>query len=247
VLRQVVADGADGVVAYLRDHSRAAVTIEELRRSGVAVVLVDRYLPSMPTDAVIFDDFAIGYDVTTAVLDRGHRALAVLWGEEEVTSVRDRLSGHYRALRDRGLPELPERSALRDYTTLPAERRQGRLRSLLDSPGGLTAIIGGNAGTMALAASDLLAFRSGFPGTIELANMDELGPYDVSPLAVVSATLPARDMGATAARLLDERMSGSDDPLRHVVLPGRVHAVEQGRNTLTVTGSRPAPDASATP
>jgi DNA-binding LacI/PurR family transcriptional regulator len=77
--------------------------------------------------------------------------------------------------------------------------------------------------------------------------MDELGPYDVSPLAVVSATLPARDMGATAARLLDERLSGSDDPLRHVVLPGRVHAVEQGRNTLTVTGSRSAPDASATP
>ena len=247
VLRRVVADGADGVIAYLRDHSRAATTIDELRRSGVAVVLVDRYLPSMPTDAVIFDDFAIGYEVTTAVLDRGHRALAVLWGEEEVTSVRDRLSGHYRALRDRGLPELPERSALRDYSALPAERRQRRLRSLLDSPGGLTAIIGGNAGTMALAASDLLAFPSGFPGTIELANMDELGPYDVSPLAVVSATLPARDMGATAARLLHERMHGSDDPARHVVLPGRVHAVGPGRNTLSVTGSRSSPGASVAP
>ena len=75
--------------------------------------------------------------------------------------------------------------------------------------------------------------------------MDELGPYDVSPLAVVSATLPARDMGATAARLLDERMSGSDDPLRHVVLPGRVHGVEQGRNTLSVTGSRSSPGAAS--
>ena len=246
VLRRMVDDGAHGIVAYLRDHSRAATTIDELRRGGVAVVLVDRYLPSMPTDAVIFDDFAIGYEVTTAVLDRGHRSLAVLWGEEEVTSVRDRLSGHYRALRDRGLPELPERSALRDYSALPAERRQGRLRSLLDSPGGLTAIIGGNAATMALAASDLLALHSGFPGTIELANMDELGPYDVSPLAVVSATLPARDMGATAMRLLHERMSGSDDPMRHVVLPGRVHAVEQGRNTLSVTG-RSSADTAATP
>ena len=67
-----------------------------------------------------------------------------------------------------------------------------------------------------------------------------LGPY-------VSATLPVRDMGATAARPLDERMPGSDAPLRHVVLPGRVHGVEQGRNTLTVTGSRSSPDASATP
>jgi DNA-binding LacI/PurR family transcriptional regulator len=89
---------------------------------------------------------------------------------------------------------------------------------------------------MTLAASDLLAFSDGFPGAIELANMDELGPYEVSPLAVVSATLPARDMGATATRLLHERMSGSTAPPRHVVLPGRVHVVERGRNTLSVTG-----------
>ena len=236
-LRRVVEDGAVGVVAFLRDHSGAATTLDELRRRGVSIVLVDRYLPSMPTDAVIFDDFAIGYEVTTAVLDRGHRNLAVLWGEEDVTSVRDRLGGHYRALRERGLPELPERSALRDYSALPAGRRQARLRSLIDSPGGLSVIIGGNAATMTLAASDLLAFSNGFPGSVDLANMDGLGSYDVSPLATVSATLPAREMGARAMRLLHERMTGSPDPLRHVVLPGRVRIAERGRNTLSVTGS----------
>ncbi len=199
-------------------------------------MLVDRYFPSMPTDAVIFDDFVIGYEVTTAMLDRGHRGLAVLWGEDDVTSVRDRLSGHYRALRDRGLPELPERSALRDYAALPAARRHERLRALIESPLGLTAVIGGNASTMTLAASDLLAIPNGFPGSVELANMDELGPYDVSPLAVVSATLPAREMGSTAARLVHERMAGSTAPLRHVVLAGSVHAADRGRTTLSVRG-----------
>ncbi len=238
VLRRVVDEGAHGVIAYLRDHSRAGATLEELRRSGVAVVLVDRYLPSMPSDAVIFDDFAIGYEVTTAVLDRGHRFPAVLWGEEDVTSVRDRLSGHYRALRERGQPELPERSALRDYAAVSSARRQERLRDLLDSPQGLTAIIGGSASTMSLAASDLLALSEGFSGAVELANMDELGPYDVSPLAVVSATLPAREMGTTAVRLLHDRMTGSDDPPRHVVLSGRVNLAVRGRQTLSVTGSR---------
>jgi len=246
VLRRAANEGAIGIIVFLRDHSRAATTIDELRRGGVPVVLVDRYLPSMPTDAVIFDDFAIGYDVTTAMLDRGHRSLAVLWNEEDVTSVRDRLSGHYRALRDRGLPELPDRSALRDYAAPPTARRHQRLRALIGSPGGLTAVIGGNASTMTLAASDLLALSDGFPGSIELANMDELGPYDVSPLAVVSATLPAREMGATAMRLLHERMSGSGHPPRHVVLPGRVQVVGQGRNTLSVTGSR-ATSAAADP
>ncbi len=240
VLRRAVADGADGVIAYLHDHSRAGPTLQELQRSGVAVVLVDRYLPSIPSDVVVFDDFSIGYEVTTAVLDRGHRSPVVLWGEEDVTSVRDRLSGHYRALRDRGLPELPERSALRDYPTLPPARRRERLQAFLSSGEGMSALIGGNAATMTLAASDLLALSRPFPGDVELANMDELGPYDVSPLAVVSATLPAREMGSTALRLLHERMTGSDEPLRHVVLPARVHVAERGHNTLSVSGSRPA-------
>jgi DNA-binding LacI/PurR family transcriptional regulator len=240
VLRSAVEEGAEGVIAYVRDRSRAAATIEELRRGGVPVVLVDRYFPSMPTDAVIFDDFAIGYEVTTAVLDRGHRALAVLWGEEDVTSVRDRLSGHYRALRDRGLPELPERSALRNYMLLSPDRRYERLRALIESPIGLTAIIGGNAHMMTLAASDLLAFADGFPGSVELANMDELGPYEVSPLAVVSATLPAHEMGATAMRVLHERLAGASHPTRHIVLPGRVHVVSPDRNTLSVAGTQSA-------
>ena len=104
----------------------------------------------------------------------------------------------------------------------------------------MSALIGGNAATMTLAASDLLALSRPFPGDVELANMDELGPYDVSPLAVVSATLPAREMGSTALRLLHERMTGSDEPLRHVVLPARVHVAERGHNTLSVSGSRPA-------
>jgi GntR family transcriptional regulator of arabinose operon len=240
VLRRVVADGAHGVIAYLHDHSRVGPTLQELRRSGVAVVLVDRYLPSIPSDVVVFDDFSIGYEVTRAVLDRGHRSPVVLWGEEDVTSVRDRLSGHYRALRDRGQPELPERSALRDYPALPPARRRERLQAFLGSREGMSALIGGNAATMTLAASDLLALSRPFPGDVELANMDELGPYDVSPLAVVSATLPAREMGATAFRLLHERMTGSDEPMRHVVLPARVHVAEPGHNRLSVTGSRPA-------
>ena len=53
VLTRAVDEGAHGLVVYLRDHSRAAPVLERLRRRGVAVVLVDRYLPSMPSDAVI--------------------------------------------------------------------------------------------------------------------------------------------------------------------------------------------------
>ena len=228
--------GVDGLVLFPRDRSTAARAVEEVRRAGTAVVLVDRYFPAVPTDAVIFDDFAIGYDVTAAMLDRGHTGLAALWSEDDVTSVRDRLSGHRRALHDRGLPQLPERSALRVYASLPPAERRLRLRRWLDSDAGLTAVICGNAITLAVVVSDLLALERRFPGSVELASMDEAGPYGILPLAAASAGLPAREMGRTAVRMLHERIEGSTDPFRHVVLPATVHRVAQGQNSLGVIG-----------
>ena len=226
VVRRVAGSGVDGLVLFPRDRSTAARAVEEVRRAGTAVVLVDRYFPAVPTDAVIFDDFAIGYDVTAAMLDRGHTGLAALWSEDDVTSVRDRLSGHRRALHDRGLPQLPERSALRVYASLPPAERRLRLRHWLDSDAGLTAVICGNAITLAVVVSDLLALESRFPGSVELASMDEAGPYGILPLAAASAGLPARAMGRQAVRMLQERIEGSTDPARHIVLPATVHTVQ---------------------
>jgi GntR family transcriptional regulator, arabinose operon transcriptional repressor len=237
VLRRAAGGTSHGVVLFPRDRSTAAGAVEELRRSGVAVVVVDRYFPGLPTDAVLFDDFAVGFDITAAMIDRGHRSVAVLWSETDVTSVRDRLSGHYRALRERGLPELPERSALREYVGLDAELRHQRLRSLLEAPDPPTALICGNGPTLTRTAADMLAMRTGFPGPVELASMDQSPAEDVSPLAVASARLPIRDMGRAAARLAHERIEGDAGPLRHVVLRATVQVADRGQNTLAVFGA----------
>lgn len=237
VLRRMASSGTAAVVLFPRDRSTAADAVDRLQRDGVAVVVVDRYFPGLPTDSVIFDDFAVGYEVTSAMLDRGHRAPAMLWSEADVTSVRDRLSGHYRALHDRGLPELPERSALRVYDPLdPATRRQ-RLRAMFRSAEPLTAVICGNAPTLEVAVSDLLAMEDGFPGAVELAAMDQFLTSDMSPLAVVSARLPAHDMGREAIRLTRERIEGTGGPLRHIVLKATVQVADRGQNTLGVIGA----------
>jgi GntR family transcriptional regulator, arabinose operon transcriptional repressor len=248
VLRRMAGTGTAGVVLFPRERSTAGAAVEELRRAGVAVAVVDRYFPGLPTDAVVFDDFRVGHDVTDAVLDRGHRNVLVLWSEVEVTSVRDRLAGHRRALRERGLPELPERSALRTYYHLDPGPRRQRLRSLLGSPDvdradPVTAVICGNGPTFALAVADLLALEAGFPGEVELASMDQAFPDEVSPLTVVSAGLPAREMGRTAARLVDERIGGATGPLRHEVLGATVQVADRSQNTLAVIGGGSRPPA----
>jgi DNA-binding LacI/PurR family transcriptional regulator len=249
LLRRVAAEGAAAVVIFPQDRSRAAPVVAQLGRHGVPVVVIDRYYPHQPTDAVLFDDVTIGYDVTAAVLDRGHTEVAALWSEEEVTSVHDRLSGHLRALRERGVPELPERHVLVAYSGLPEAVRRRRLQRVLDARGPgrpLTAVVCGNAWTLATVLSDLLSLDASLAGAVELASMDEAGPYNVSPLAVVSAQLPSRRMGEAAIDLVHQRLEGSTAPARHVVLPAPVRVAEQGVNVLAVVSAvgqptRPAP------
>jgi len=66
---------------------------------GVPVVLVDRYLPGVPTDAVVFDDFAVGHALTAALVERGHTAVAALWSTVDATSVARRKYVFGRCLR----------------------------------------------------------------------------------------------------------------------------------------------------
>ncbi|WP_232666654.1 LacI family DNA-binding transcriptional regulator [Pseudonocardia sp. TRM90224] len=237
VLRGIHESGASqAVVLFAREGTTSMTAIDELRRAGVAVVLVDRYVPGLPTDAVLFDDFAIGYEITETMIARGHGSPVVLWSESDVTSVRDRLSGHYRALRANGLAELPERSALRGYDSLDPTIRRSRLRSWLEGDPPLTGLICGNAPTLALVVSDMLAMETGFTGSVEFACMDQ-SLVEVSPLAVASARLPTREMGRQAARLLHERLTGHAGPLRHIVLPVQVDAADRGQNRLGVIGT----------
>jgi DNA-binding LacI/PurR family transcriptional regulator len=78
------------------------------------------------------------------------------------------------------------------------------------------------------------------PGSMELASMDQSIPDAVSPLSVVSARLPTREMGRQAAQLAHERLAGSTAPARHVVLPAEVQVAVPGRNTLVVSGTEPS-------
>ncbi|MBT0773986.1 GntR family transcriptional regulator [Kineosporia sp. J2-2] len=237
-LVDVAGSGVRAVVLYPWDGSRAGQVVADLEARGVAVVLVDRYYPEVATDAVVFDDLAIGHDVTAAVVARGHRAPALLWSERDTTSVRDRRSGYFRALREAGLPELPGRSVLESYYDMPRPARLERLRRLFAEPAGLSAVICCNAATMSVLIGDLLGPGLEVPGQVELASMDDGGPEGLSPLAAVVAQLPARAMGVAAAQLVHERLSGSAGPRRHVVLKAGLKTAGKGQRTLSLVSPR---------
>lgn len=242
-LHQAVDTGAAGVVLYPTQGRHDESVYAALRRAGVPVVMVDRFLPGVATDAVVADNFAVGNDVTDYLITHGHRRIATLWSETDCTSVQDRLTGHVQALRRHDVQPHPTLTLLTDYDNLPEARRQAMLSDLLAMPDPPTAFLCSNGYVLATAVHDLATLRVDVPGQVELGGLDNLGPFNLLPVALVTAVLPSEEMGREAMRLLAERVA-ADNPygdVRHVVLPVELRTRASAPGYLRVVSGQ-APD-----
>ena len=230
-LRQAAASDIAGVLLYPVQGRAHAAALVELQSRGIPVVMMDRYRPEVVSDAVLVDNDDLGYRITRELVALGHERIATLWSETDCTSVHERLGGHLRALREDKLPIFAEFTALRGFVYLDGAGRRHLLRGLLEQPEPPTALLCSNSYVLAAAVEDLVALGVELPGAIELAAMDDAGPYTSLPVSALRAALPARELGRQAALLLHERVT-ADGPLRgtrRVVLPADILAPAPGQ------------------
>jgi LacI family transcriptional regulator len=230
-----------GIIVYPAEGNTAITPYAEARRREVPLVMLDRYRPDLPMDAVVADNFAVGHDLTTTLIAGGHRRIATLWDEVDVTSVRDRLAGHVQALREHGVPVRPDLTVLRRYRDQPEDTRRALLADLLGGRFPPTVLLCANGYVLATAAADLVALGREIPGDIDLAGMDDAGPFDVLPLTAAAVRLPSRQMGRRAMRLLHERISKGAGGPELVVLPVTVHTRQSAPGHLRAFGADSIP------
>ena len=228
----------DGIIVYPTEGTAVLEPYLRARRAGVPLVMVDRFRPDLATDAVVADNLAAGRDLTSALIAAGHRRIATLWEETEVSSIRDRLAGHVEALRAHGIPVRPDLTVLRHYRSQPDTVRRALLTQLLDGPQPPTVLLCANGYVLAAAAADLVALGREIPGDIDLAGMDDAGPFDVLPLTVAAISLPSREMGRSGMRLLHKRITEPADAAgpELLVLPVTVHTRQSSPAHLRVVG-----------
>ena len=212
-LRDALDDRVSGILVYPAEGRGDLDAYEEVRRSGTPLVMIDRYRPELACDAVVADNVAAGRELTIALIAAGHTVMATLWDETEATSVRDRLAGHVQALREHGLPVRPELTVLRRYRELPEALRRERLAELLRGERPPSVLVCANGFVLATAAEDLLALglqvNGDRGGDLDLAGMDDAGPFDILPLTAAAVSLPSWELGSTAMRLLHRRVTAA--------------------------------------
>jgi DNA-binding LacI/PurR family transcriptional regulator len=189
----------DGVIL---DAANAA-SLDRQALAGVNVVLVDE--PSHHWPGVASDASGAGRAAAEHLLALGHRRLAFVGPSVDLHGFRMRERGFVQALRAAGVP-LPSRWLRR----APATAAGGRdaMRALLADRPRPTAVFCAND---LLAIGALKAAAEGgvrVPTELSLVGCDDIELARLVTPELTTITVPARELGARAARLLLQQLAG---------------------------------------
>ncbi|WP_432573400.1 LacI family DNA-binding transcriptional regulator [Kineococcus sp. SYSU DK005] len=204
VLQQLVDRRVDGVLLVpSRGAEREALPF--LRRQGVPVVLLDRFVDA-EVDQVAPENEASTRLLTEHLADLGHTRVGVVVGLRGIASSEERLRGHLGAVADRGLDASPE---LVVDGRSDVDAAEGAVLRLMSSPAPPTALVVGN-NTMTIGTLRALrALGLRVPQDVALVCFDDFEWSDLFEprLTAISQDVPA--LGARGLELVLQRIGGS--------------------------------------
>lgn len=196
----------DGVIVSLVSES-AAPTVSALHDLKMPVVLLDREVQDLTAGAVLSDHYSGVRTATEALLASGHRRIALVTGEADVRSTRERI----RAMRDvheaAGLHLDDDLLRCGRFDADYAKPETTRLLTRRDPP---TAILAGGVGPTIGAVRAVRQLRLRLGEDVVIVALDEWPAFDVLAPVMPSVTRDSDEMGTASARLLLDMLDGGD-------------------------------------
>ncbi|WP_062385601.1 LacI family DNA-binding transcriptional regulator [Demequina iriomotensis] len=196
------------------DYSR----LEELRKHGIPVVLVDRGADQARFASVSVDDVAGGALAARHLLDQGRRRLAFVGGPLRIGQVADRFQGASAAVADHGGATIQLFGT--DEMSLDEGRRVGEALRVLVRETGIDGVVAAND-LLAIGIERALLFGPDpvrVPDEVALVGYDDISFAASAVVPITSVRQPRELIGATAVELLLEEASRPADAApRHVV------------------------------
>lgn len=190
------------------DHSYLRGPLE----NGVGLVFVDRTPVGLGADTVTIDNERGGYLAASHLIQQGHTRIMVVGGPESAETIRARVRGYHRALREGNVEDDPALLDLQAPDAASAASAVSRMLRRRPSP---TAVFTLN-NRSCLGAVRELTRR---PEQIAVTTFGAPEGADLFSIPVVSVQYDAAALGQTAARYLVERIDGGRIVPRVSVIP----------------------------
>ncbi|NNG21060.1 LacI family DNA-binding transcriptional regulator [Naumannella sp. ID2617S] len=214
-----------------------AAGMDELLRSEVRrrtpVVAMDVEPDGVDVDSVTFDNRAAAHDAVSEAIRHGARRFAMIFDSYELSTMPQRRDGAIAALREHGLTVDERLIRSGAHTSVEAHTIARELMAAEAPPDAI--FCGNNVAAMG-AAVGTRGHRK-----VTLISFDDFPLSTVLDSPVVIVDHDAREMGATAAQMLFERIADPSAPVRRVTSPTVIKA-KRGRGEFKTvpTARQPA-------
>ena len=250
-LQRIVNQGASGLIVYTVDGGDSRQDVPALRRlvaRGFPLVLIDRYIPDLPVDAVVMDNVGGGFLATQHLVQMGYRRIGYI-GTDNIgtSSIVERMAGYHWALQQYGLQHSADLvcAAIRRLLSWPpreAEKEQHNvqvLRAFLGHADRPEAVFVCNdyVAFQVVQVAESLGLR--IPDDLALVGFDNVAYTDYFGVPLSTVEQHRHELGATATALLLERIAGRRTRLERRVIATRLivrrssvptHKSQEGRS-----------------
>ena len=205
-LRVLLEKCVDGIIMI--PCSNEGEHIRELCENVCPVVLADRLVDGVKTDAVLVNNEAASFSLTEDLIRRGKRRIAFVGGNELITSAKERFSGYLKALKENNIAVDPNLIRFGDFYL---QSGYDIMKDFCEMECPPENFFISNYFMQVGAERYLKEYQKGRENIITVVGFDDMEASPLFRFTDVVAAQPMVAIGSEAARLLYRRMSGDCD------------------------------------
>ncbi len=200
-------------------HLHDGVILNEYRREGMPIILLDRSIENCEFDTVLVDNVHGSHTATTHLINLGYERIGIICGSSHLTTASERYTGYLNALRAAGMPINDHLIKIGDFKS---ESGYHLTKELMQSSHPPDALFVTNS-LMTLGALNAL-FELGVrvPEDLAFISFDDLPWIAGNIFALTCVAQPSYEIGQEAFRLLLRRLNDPSASTTSVVLRTRL-------------------------
>jgi LacI family transcriptional regulator len=213
----------DGILLVVAPDPGGSTHVESAIHAGLPIVCLDRIPKGISVDSVGIDNTKSAKICVRHLVHTGHTRIGMLNGSMRLQTARDRLRGYELALREAGLPMLPELVRAGEFRLKSGFAMGKELLQLEPRP---TAIFASSSSLGLGLLQAISELKIECPRDIALAVFDEIPGTELFRPHVTALSQPAYQIGYQGAKIIIQRIeSGHKKPTR-ILLEGELRARE---------------------
>ncbi len=214
VIKRLLDQGIDGLILepnrnlqIMKDHP----VLKMVEESGIPVVTTHWGISNKRVSTVSNDDVQAGYEAGRYLIERGHKAIGILY-KEDIQAGHDRYIGFVRALEEAKIEVDPSMIKTFDNSDEIHHPRQGYIKTkemLLDQQRRPTAIFYFNDLTALQGYAAIREQGLRIPDDISVIGFDNFNTTEMVDPPLTTFEHPKYDLGKWAAKILLDELAGT--------------------------------------